>query len=144
MSGSFSQQSIIVSLTIPVRQASKRAVVSCTEPRQLLTNQQPGFIFSKNALSAKWKVGYFPSRVNGTCRVTISASPNKSSNGKNPLLPSFSALGGSFLSTRIPNNIANRSTCLPTWPTPIIPILFPFRLAFPSLCSNTKREEMTY
>lgn len=39
ISGSFSQQSMISSLTLPVRLARNRACVSCTAPRQLLINQ---------------------------------------------------------------------------------------------------------
>ncbi len=38
ISGSFSQQSMISSLTLPVRLACNKACVSCTAPRQLLIN----------------------------------------------------------------------------------------------------------
>ena len=123
--------------------ASSRAFVSITSPLEVLMTTGLRWRDRKKFPSARWYVLYFPSLYKGTWKVMISHSSAIFSSEVKAMFPSFSSLGKSFSSTRIPKSCATLATLLPTLPTPIMPIVsspgFLFRRDF-----QIRREDCIY
>ena len=130
ISGSCSHTSMMASKMIRLSRAFKRALVSMTSPREVL--MITGFRLSdwKKFSSARWKVLYFPSLYKGTWKVMISHSSAILLSEANCSVPSFSSRGKSFSKTRMPKSRATLATLLPTFPTPMIPIVSSFNFLF--------------
>ena len=143
ISGSCSHTSIMASVTLPSFNASNRAHVSMTSPREVL--MMTGFRFNdrKNVSSARWNVLYLPSLYKGTWNVMTSHSSANFCREVKVWLPSFSSRGKSLSRMRIPKFPATLATLLPTFPAPTIPIVSPSSLLFLT-DFQTKSEDCTY
>ena len=137
MSGSWSQVSMTTGPSRGI--ASSRASSQTTSPLDALMKKAPSRILAKNSRPAILRVVSFK----GTCIVTISEFASRVSRSQNSNGPSASALGGSHLSTLKPSALAILSIMLPTWPTPMMPIVSPERL-IARLAARPYRAEKTY
>jgi len=130
ISGSCSHTSMMASEMVRLSKAFKRASVSMTSPREVLMITGLCLSDRKKLSSARWKVLYFPSLYKGTWKVMISHSSAILFSETNCSVPSFSSRGKSFSKTRIPKFRATLATLLPTFPTPMIPIVSSFNFLF--------------